>query len=89
MVQFRIVGDHSDNELFVLFDYGDEPEQSNLVMTCDRARKSKLFLLPNVKISKHPHRTHVTSFKVVWGLSLSRLMLPTTKTLDPLLLLKD
>jgi hypothetical protein len=24
-----------------LFDYGDEPETSNLVMTCDRARKSK------------------------------------------------
>jgi hypothetical protein len=45
MVQFRIVGDHSDNELFVLFDYGDEPESSNLVMTCDRARKSKLKIL--------------------------------------------
>ena len=42
MVQFRIVADHSDNELFVSFDYGDEPESSNLVMTCDRARKSKL-----------------------------------------------
>ena len=40
MVQFRIVGDHSDNELFVLFDYGDEPESSNLVMTCDRAKKA-------------------------------------------------
>ena len=45
MVQFRIVGDHSDNELFVLFDYGDEPESSNLVMTCDRAKKSMLTFL--------------------------------------------
>jgi hypothetical protein len=40
MIQFRIVGDHSDNELFVLFDYGNEPESSNLVMTCDRAKKA-------------------------------------------------
>eukprot|EP00946_MAST-07B_sp_MAST-7B-sp1_P004614 g4614.t1 len=42
MVQFRIVGDHNDNELFVLFDYSDEPDTSNLVMTCDRAKARML-----------------------------------------------
>ena len=42
MIQFRIVGDHNDNELFVLFDYSDEPDTQNLVMTCDRAKARML-----------------------------------------------
>ena len=50
MVQFRVVGDHADDELFILLDYSREANVSDLLMTAVRDRsEEKVHPAPRIK----------------------------------------
>ena len=58
MVQFRVVGDHADDELFILLDYSREANVSDLLMTAVRDRSEERFIqLPGSKMKHFIMRT--------------------------------
>ena len=80
MVQFRVVGDYADEELFILLDYSSEANVNDLLMTAVRDRSEESFInMPGSKMKHFVMRTE-DRFLVEWSRRSERRFLRPSQT---------